>query len=775
MTATQTQTTRVAIIGNPNTGKTTLFNHLTGFKARVGNYAGVTVERKIGPLKGSSGAVEIIDLPGTYSIAARSMDEMVAVDVFLGRREDEQAPEKVLIVVDASNLERNLFLATQILELGIPSIVILNMTDVAAGNGVTVDAQLLSERLGVPVISTVAAREQGLAEVGSALLNGRCTSAPQMPELFPDEFVQAAEELQKALIAAGCPEKNVEPFLARRVLLESSGMAEQRFVKSGGEKAAEAIRSAKARLQEEHKIRLVSLEARCRYGWITKILEGVVSREEVKTKSLTDRLDAVLVHKVWGTLIFATLMLIVFQAIYTWSAPFMDLIDGVFGALGGWVGGTMAEGPLQSLIVDGVIAGVGGVVIFLPQILFLFFFIGLLEDCGYMARAAFLMDRLLSRCGLSGRSFIPMLSSFACAIPGIMATRTIEDRRDRFATILVAPLMSCSARLPVYTLFIAAFVPNKSVLGGVFGLQGLTLFCMYLVGLVVAIPVALILKKTLLKGKTPTFIMELPPYKQPSWKTIFHRMMERGSEFLKRAGTIIFAVSVVVWALLYYPRPASVEQSVMATYATQIEAAKAEWTESLALAGDDPEKTQATIDAWLDTENVPQKMMPEMQRAVEATEALRALESEQENAVAGAYIRQSILGRMGQWVAPVVKPLGWDWRLGMAAIASFPAREVIVSTLGVIYDVGDADEESMDLRSKLYEATWPDGQPIFTLPVALSVMIFFALCAQCAATLAVMKRETNSWRWPVFAFAYMTGLAYIGAMITYHLFTAVLS
>ncbi|MBI5155255.1 ferrous iron transport protein B, partial [Candidatus Poribacteria bacterium] len=462
-------------------------------------------------------------------------------------------------------------------------------------------------------------------------------------------------------------------------------------------------------------------------AWIRKTLEGVVTRPEEHRATRSDKLDAVLIHKVWGTLIFAAMMMVVFQAIYSWSAPVMNLIEAAFGAMGGVVEGAMADGPLRSFLVDGVIGGVGGVVIFLPQILVLFLFIAVLEDCGYMARAAFLMDKLLSRCGLSGRSFIPMLSSFACAIPGIMATRTIEDRRDRITTILVAPLMSCSARLPVYALLIGAFVPAKPVIPGLLTLQGIVLFGMYALGLCVAIPVALILKRTLLKGRTPSFIMELPPYKMPQWRTVLHRMIERGGAFLRRAGTIIFAVAIIVWAATYYPRPASVAEGVEAEFAAKFS-------------------------------------------ALEPTDAAgrQALEAERSNALDGAYLRQSFLGRMGRFIEPAVEPLGWDWKIGMAALASFPAREVIIATLGVIYDIGGAaDEESADLRSKLQNAAYSDGRPVFTVAVALSIMVFFALCAQCAATLAIIKRETNSWRWPVFTFAYMTGLAYVGAMLTY--------
>ena len=392
----------------------------------------------------------------------------------------------------------------------------------------------------------------------------------------------------------------------------------------------------------------------------------------------------------------------------------------------------MAEGPLRSLIVDGVIGGVGAVVVFLPQILILFLFIAILEDCGYMARAAFLMDRLMAGVGLSGKSFIPLLSSFACAVPGIMATRVIENRRDRLTTILVAPLMSCSARLPVYVILIGAFVPAQHYLGGIVGLQGLVLLSMYAIGIVVAIAVAWLLKKSLLRGPTPPFVLELPSYKMPSIRTVTWRMAERGWAFLARAGTVIFAVTIVIWALAYYPRS---EERVAADIAAQ--------------------------------------------RAALANNPVALAEFDQlehlEYLTASLHQRHSFLGRAGQWIEPVVRPLGWDWRIGAAAIASFPAREVVMGVLGVIYQMGPevdvgAEGDQSRLRDQLRAARWDDsGEPVYNLPVALSIMVFFALCAQCAATLAVIRRETNSWRWPVFTFVYMTALAYVGALLTYQI------
>jgi ferrous iron transport protein B len=405
----------------------------------------------------------------------------------------------------------------------------------------------------------------------------------------------------------------------------------------------------------------------------------------------------------------------------------MDGIDAIFALLGDWVSATVPAGALQSLLADGLIAGVGGVLIFLPQIAILFLFISLLEDCGYMARAALLMDRLLTRCGLSGKSFIPLLSSFACAVPGIMATRTIEDRRDRLATIMVIPLMSCSARLPIYILFIGAFVPDRTWAGGLLNLQGLTLLAFYSLGLTVAIPVAFLLKKTLLKGEAPPFLLELPSYKWPEPRNVLLRVYQNSRAFVTRAGSIILATTIAMWALAYFPRDAEIldqfarERAAITSAGQQIDS------------------------------------------------QLQNLDKRQ----AAALIENSYLGRAGHALEGAMRPLGWDWRIGMAVIASFPAREVVISALGTIYSLGgDLDEESEDLRSTLRQATWPDGRPVFTVAVALSIMVFFALCAQCLSTLVIIQRETGSWGWPLFSFSYMTCLAYFAALLTYRVGTA---
>ena len=719
----------VVLIGNPNTGKTTLFNALTGLSQRTGNFPGVTVEKKVGVLDLGHLRLDLIDLPGTYSLAANSPDEIVATDVLLGQQEGTAPPDLVIVVADASNLERNLYLTTQVLECSLPVILVLNMYDLAVADGLEINTDLLSHELGCQVVPVIANKGEGINELQETI--EQCLEKD--PSVFHLQLGAPVEDglhqllnffndFSDQLIA---PIHRVEVL---RLLIDEGGIVEQRLLKIFGEPLDSHLNQIRQKISEEG-TDLLLVEPETRYQKIGEIIKICINRKQENLDlTVSDRVDRFLTHPIGGTMAFFVLMAVVFQAIYKWAAPLMDLIDGSFGWLGNLVSLLIPEGAIQSLIVDGVIAGVGGVAIFLPQIVILFGFIAVLEDCGYMARAAFLMDRLMSWVGLSGKSFVPMLSSFACAIPGVMATRVIENRRDRFTTILVAPLMSCSARLPVYTIMIAAFIPAKPVLG-FFGLQGITLLAMYMIGVVVAIPVAWLFKKTILKGETPPFVMEMPPYKIPDLKTIILRMLDRGKRFLVDAGTIIFATTVLIWGLLYYPRP----QSISDQYDQ-----KAAEIQSQTL-------SQDKLEEQLNTNS---------------------------KAEAGAFLRQSVLGRLGKFIEPVVKPLGWDWKIGIAVIASFPAREVVVAILGIIYNLGSEEsEESENLRQKMRNATWDDdpNQKVFTPIVALSVMVFFALCAQCAATLAVIKRETGSWKWPVFTFSYMTILAYCAALITYQI------
>lgn len=738
-TSNATREVTIALVGNPNTGKSTLFNALTGVRQRVGNYPGVTVEKKIGRFSQEGNDYMVVDLPGTYSLAPRSPDEMIAVDVLLGRRADVAPPEVILCIVDASNLERNLYLVSQVLELGRPTVVALNMTDVAEARGLKLDVGKLGDQLGVPVIPIQANRARGVPELKETLAAAVVAGQVQRISPFPECFQQEVAGLEQLVNRESSPPW--PRYLVERLLLDTSGyLSTNEALASVNGAIHDRLHEARVNLADAG-YPVPAVEALSRYGWVSQVLDGVVAHPQEKLLAWSDRIDRILTHKLWGTLIFAALVLVVFQAIFSWAAPAMDAISWAVDRVGDGVGRLLSEGALRSLLVDGVIAGVGAVLVFLPQILILFFFIAVLEDCGYMARTAYLMDKLMSRVGLSGKSFIPLLSSFACAVPGIMAARVIENRRDRLVTILVAPLMSCSARLPVYILLIGAFIPATSYLGGWVGLQALVMFGMYSIGIVTAVAVSWLLHKTLLKGEAPPFVMELPGYKWPSLRTVLQRMAERGWAFVRQAGTLIFAVAIVVWAVAYFPHHPDVEAGIHAQYADRLTELEDEIAETQA-AGEPVEDLRIELEQF---------------------------QADIDNHVAGAYIEQSLLGRAGQAIAPVVKPLGWDWRIGCAVVASFPAREVVISTLGVIYNLGSGqDEQSRPLQEILRAATWPGtGRPVFNVPVALSVMVFFALCAQCAATLAVIRRETNSWRWPAFTFVYMTVLAYVGALVTY--------
>jgi len=706
----------VAVIGNPNTGKTTLFNALTGLTQHTGNYPGVTVESALGEFTADGDRFLAVDLPGTYSLSPRAPDEMIAVNILLGLGEDVQVPDVVLCVIDATNLDRNLYLFTQVMDIGRPVVVALTMTDLAQKQGIRIDIPALAKRLGVPVVSVQANRRIGLPALRQAL--GRAAHNACGPGLlvhFPEVFNHEIDVLAQAL-----PRTNghspLPRFLLERLLIDVGGSVETELTKTIGAGIRIQADTARARLAAAG-TPVPQVEVDSRYRWITQVVEATVHQPLTANQTWTDHIDAVVTHKVWGLIIFLVTMAITFQAIFSWAVPVMDGIDALFKAIGTWGGGLLPEGPLRSLVVDGIIGGVGAVVVFVPQIAVLFGLIALLEDSGYMARAAFLMDRVMASFGLSGRSFIPLLSSFACAVPGIMSTRSIDNRRDRIATILIAPLMSCSARLPVYVLLISAFIPARTV-WGIVGLQGLTLFAMYLIGLVVAPPIAFVLKRTILRGEPVPFLLELPPFKVPAWRVVLFRMYDRSWAFLRRAGTIILATTVLVWALSYYPHQSRVAEEFRA------------------------------------------------RRATASAEEIERLDIEE----AGVRLRESFLGQVGRTIEPIVHPLGWDWKIGMATLASFPAREVIIAALGTIYNLGnEQDEGSVELREAMQAERWPDGRPVYTPLVALSIMVFFALCCQCGATLATIKRETGSWGYAAFTFMYMTSLAYLAALTVYQL------
>ncbi len=712
----------IAVVGNPNVGKSTVFNALTGLRQKIANYPGVTVERRLGILSLDHGEVHLVDLPGMYSLSAQSPDEMVAMDVLLGRIPDLGTPDAVLIVADASNLRRNLFLVSQILELGLPVLVALNMMDVARSRGIALNVNTLEHELQCAVMPMVASRSEGIEALRSAL-----ERHPRAPRLMLMPAVkEAADRLADEFRPLG---RAIVPHDIERALVDEGGLVLERLrTVAGGSKVVERLSEVRAALGFATES-LAAADARCRYEWINRILAQAETRSD-RLRGWSDRIDRLVSHPLLGTALFFGVMALVFQAVFSWATPMVDGIDALTRHLGEFVSRQLPEGALASLIVDGMIAGVGSVVVFLPQILILSVFIILLEDTGYMARAAFLMDRLMRFCGLSGQSFIPMLSSFACAVPGIMATRVIADPRDRLATILAAPFMTCSARLPVYTLLISAFVPDKSLAYGLLSLQGLVLLGLYLIGILGGVGTALLLKRTILKGPTPAFLMELPPYRWPRLRSVVLRLVDRMRVFLVRAGGIIFTVAVIVWALSYFPHPSAIHHS--------------------------HERQRLEAAAKLDGD------------------ALTRERREIDNRESAAFLEQSALGRIGKTVEPLFSPLGWDWKVAAAVIASFPAREVVIAVLGTIYAVGsDVDPADNSLSSRLQNASWPDGRKVFSFSMALGLMLFYAFCLQCTATVAIIKRETNSWRWAGFAWVYMTTIGYLSAFMCFQFGTSV--
>jgi ferrous iron transport protein B len=681
----------IAVVGSPNSGKSTLFNRLTGLRQRIGNYPGVTVEKHVGNLKIDNQTIELVDLPGTHGLTAHSFEEQIAIDVIFGRMEGTQPPDGILAVVDATNLYQGLYLVQQLLELERPIVVALTMSDVAEASGLKIDMPLLTERLGgITICPVVATTGQGINELRNALVALADQPAPLPTAAWPELSAAATKLAASATVPIRIAEIS-------RLLIDGAAGANQYVLDCLGEDAAARVEQYREELFKSDPP--LACEARVRYGWVRDVLSEV-QQEVPPFYSWRARLGAFLNRPIPGTIGLFLVMAIVFQAVFAWATPIMDLIDGATATLGSAVATQLGDGAFSSLISDGVISGVGSVIIFLPQILILFVFIILLEDSGYLARAAYLMDRAMRSVGLSGQSIIPMISSFACAVPGIMATRVIPNRRDRIATILAAPFMTCSARLPVYALLIAAFVPAQDV--GFLNLQGLVLFGLYMFGIVMGFLTALLMRKTALRGPKPPFALMLPEFRRPNIQTVAIQLLGRAKVFLYRAGTVIFAVAVVVWALAYYPRVENIDPSLT------------------------------------------------------------------DNQAAAVQLEQSWLGRAGKFVEPAFEPLGWDWRVSSAVIAGFPAREVVVAVLGTVYAVGDEADEAT-LSERLKSASWPDGRPVFTLPMVLGLLIFYACCLQCAATLAVIYRETNSWRWPVFAWLYMTSIGYFGALLAYQL------
>jgi len=725
----------VVVTGNPNCGKTTVFNALTGLRAKVGNYAGVTVERKEGRLQGAPAGREIrvLDLPGSYSLIPQSLDEQVARDILLERLPEVPSPDAIVVVVDASNLERNLYFATQVIELGYPTIIALNMMDVAASLGHTIAPEVLSRSLGVPAIPLVASSGKGLIELKRGILAAVTVAPTTAAKLFcqlPPAFQQETTALARLLDESQAAAHRHHPAEAQLLLTNERALTSsaQHYPLA----VADAVLAAHRRLEAAGvDWRSAAIEAR--YTTVAAMAQAATTTTGPGGETFSDRLDRVLTHNIWGTVIFLALMALLFQSIFSFASIPMEALQSVVGWVGETVGNLLPPGDLNSLLVNGVIAGVGAVVVFLPQILMLFLFIGFLEDTGYMARAAFLMDRVMSKVGLHGKSFIPLLGSFACAIPGIMATRTIESPRDRLVTTLIAPLMSCSARLPVYTLLIAACIPQTKVFG-FFKLPGLTMLGMYLLGIVGALVMAWVFKRFLLKGEPPLLILELPPYKRPLLRQVLRHVWDRAKLFLRQAGTVILGINILLWFLATYPRSGEVQREFAMKRAAALAGARAAGLPATNAAF---AKHLATLD----------------------------------QAQAGAGLRESFAGRLGRAIEPVIAPLGFDWKMGIGIVASFAAREVFVSTMSTVYSVGGAEEEASgnSLAETLRSQRRPDGTQIYTTLTGLTLMVFYVFALQCVSTIAVVRRETNSWKWPAFQWAYMGLLAWGMAFATRHL------
>ncbi|PWK75916.1 ferrous iron transport protein B [Mucilaginibacter oryzae] len=696
---------RVALVGNPNTGKSTLFNILTGLNQKIGNFPGVTVDKKTGACQLPDGrTAEIIDLPGTYSIYPKSKDESIVFSV-LADKSKGLVPDLVVVIADASNLKRNLLLYTQIADLKIPVIVALNMMDVAQKAGIKINVDLLAKKLGVPVVPISARKSEGIDKLKTAIAYANKVALQEdtidVQSLAPGIIAQISSELQVD-----------NPYIALQLAHQHETLS---YLSNEESDRIEA-------LEQEHGFNSQKAQASetiARYNFINDLLYDTVTKPQAAhNESVSNKIDKILTHKVFGFVIFFAILLFIFQAIFSWSAYPMSLIEDLFVWLQSLAAKQLPAGPLSSLINDGILAGLSGVLVFIPQIAILFALISILEDTGYMSRVTFMMDKVMRKVGLNGKSVVPLIGGFACAVPSIMSTRTIENWKDRMITIMVTPLVACSARLPVYTLLISLVVPNRNI-WWIFNLQGLALTAMYVLSIVSAVIVAFVMKFVLKARERGYFIMELPVYRMPRWKNVIFTMYDRSKTFVLQAGKVIIAVSIILWVLKSYG----------------------------------PGNRFAQIDQQYAQPRYTKTMTPDSLAKVIASEKL-------ENSYAGVF---------GHVIEPVIKPLGFDWKIGIALISSFAAREVFVGTMATIYSVeGDADK-LQSVEEKMREARNPDtGQPIFTLAVAFSLMIFYAFAMQCASTVAVVYRETKDWRWPAAQFAYMTALAYTASFIVYH-------
>jgi len=690
----------VALIGNPNTGKTSVFNQLTRLNQKVGNYPGVTVEKKEGSCKLPNGdKAHIVDLPGTYSLNATSPDEQIVTDLLL-RKTKADYPDVVLVVADIENLKRNLLLLTQIKDLNIPVILAVNMADVMQRKSISIDVKKMEEKLHTRVVLVSARKGTGIAELKQLIQDYRL-----LPTLSCVQFSQINPEYFDS-IAKTYPEENLY-----RHWLNLSQISETKRIKSEPEDSVryEFINQAALR-------RLQQKEVILRYLFINQLLKETYKKDVSSAKDLRSRLDRLLTHRVLGYVIFFLIMMLVFQSIYSWSSYPMDLIDSLFSQLSGWLKESLPEGSLTNLLAEGIVPGIGGIVIFVPQIAFLFFFISILEESGYLSRVVFLMDKIMRKFGLNGKSVVPLISGTACAIPAIMATRNIDDWKERLITILITPFTTCSARLPVYLIIIALVIPDQSFMG--LNLQGLTLMALYLLGFFTAFFSGYLLNKILKRKSRTFFVTEMPAYKVPLLKNVGLTVWEKTKSFVVGAGKIILAISIVLWFLAAHgpgEKFRNAEENVKANYQNQM-----------------------------------------------------VNEDELSTAVASYKLRHSYIGIIGHAVEPVIRPLGYDWKIGIALVSSFAAREVFVGTLATVYSVGSENEET--IKNRMTNEVDPvTGERIFNFPTGISLLLFYAFAMQCMSTLAIVKRETNSWKWPLAQLVFMSVFAYIVAMGAYQL------